>query len=173
MLVLLALVGQLKSLIERLVFSLQRFVLLLEFLDKHRLAVLHFLDSLVELGLYLGDHDLVGSLSLVFTIALRSLQLLYSRLKLSLSVVEVLLGSVSLLLKELELAFPESLVSVVRVILVRMESLHLHVLSPPFFNLLLDSLLITRESHVKLLICVSKLGDLSFAVLNKLLLLCL
>lgn len=173
MLVLLALVGQLKPLVERLVFSLQRFVFLLEFLDKHRLAVLHFLDSLVKLGLNLGDHDLVGSFSLVLAIALRSLQLLHSRLKLSLSVVKVLLGSVSLLLKELKLAFPESLVSIIRVVLVRMESLHLHVLSSPFFNLSLDSLLITRESHVKLLIGVSELGDLNFAVLNKLLLLCL
>lgn len=92
-------------------------------------------------------------------------------LELAESVLVVLLGLLLLLLKELELAFPKSLLFLKLTLKVSMLSFHLVVLGLPVLNLFSDTKLTLRECLVELLILLLELEVLYLVALDELLLL--
>lgn len=111
----LGLAGQLTLFEEDLLLTLELLAASLQLSDLSLSALLHLLDQLLVLGLKLDDLERVSVFELCLALGGILGHSIEGGLEISLSIFTVLLGSVPLLLEELELAVPQSLFTIDRV----------------------------------------------------------
>ena len=137
---------------ESLLLSLKLFISSLQFHDLSLGTLLDLFKQLLLLVLKLHELELMSVFKLLLRLRSILCKPVKSDLEISLGILAVLLGSVALLLQELEFAFPECLVTVigiVKVLILAIELSKLFFLSLDFF---LDECLVTVESLHQLLI---------------------
>ena len=125
-------------------------------------------EALVELLLKLLHHDRMSGVSLMLRVRLHFLKLVDSGLELGRGFFHVPLGLVTLLLEELEFAFPQGTLLVVVVVGVLQLAFHLSALLPRSVQLLLNNLTVSLDLLTQNTVLLSQFHNLSLHLLLQL-----
>ena len=137
---------------ESLLLTLKLFISSLQFNDLSLGTLLNLFKQLLLLVLKLHELELMSVFKLLLRLRSILCKPVKSDLEISLGILAVLLGSVALLLQELEFAFPECLVTVIGIVKVLILAIELSKLFFLSLNFFLDESLVTVESLHQLLI---------------------
>jgi hypothetical protein len=145
-------VEQLVLLEETLLLALKLLISGLQFNDLSLGAFLNLFEQLLLLVLKLHELELMSVFKLLLRLRCVLGQPVEGDLEVPLGILAVLLGSVALLLQELEFPFPESLVTIIGIVKVLILAIELSKLFLLSLDLFLDESLVTVESLHQLLI---------------------
>ena len=145
-------VEQLVLLEEALLFALKLLISGLQFHDLSLGTLLNLFEQLLLLVLKLHELELMSVFKLLLRLRCVLGQSVEGDLEVPLGILAVLLGSVALLLQELEFPFPEGLVTIIGIVEVLILAIELSKLLFLSLHLFLDESLVTVERLHQLLI---------------------